>query len=124
MPKRPKKRKTIMVKNEKVYDKIQAIIKSPEYTTEAIDNNETALSTIKHLRNHIRELIDIISVLDKDKQNLKTIGSVLNEANQAKDKLLRRVINDSVESDHHDIMSYDAKNGSTYPIMWTKDAGL
>tara|TARA_R100000278_G_C5455096_1_gene158833 strand:+ start:738 stop:1079 length:342 start_codon:yes stop_codon:yes gene_type:complete len=113
-----------MVKNEKVYDKIQAIIKSPEYTTEAIDNNNTGLSTIKHLRNHIKELIDIISVLDRDKQNLKKIGSVLITVDKAKDRLLTHVIEDNVEADHHDIMSYDAKNGGTYPIMWTKDAGL
>lgn len=113
-----------MVKNAKVYDKIQAIITSPEYTTEAIDNNATACSTIQHLRNHVKELINIISVLDKDKQNLKSMGAMLLSIDRAKDKLLRRVVDDNVEQDHHDIVSYDAKHGGTYPIRWPKNDNL
>ena len=113
-----------MVKNEQVYDAIQAIVTSQEYKLESIDNKETAVSTVKHLRNHIKTLINIVYNLHDDNKDLKGIADMLQTVDKAKNRLFSKTIEKTVREDHHDIMSYDARKGGTYDFEWVKDAGL
>jgi len=113
-----------MVKNERIYDAIQTIVTSPEYKLESIDNKETAVSTVKHLRNHVKTLINIVYELHEDNKDLKRIADMLQTVDKAKTKLFSKQIEKSVREDHHDIMSYDARKGGTYNFEWVKDSGL
>ena len=113
-----------MVKNEKVYDAIQAIVTSQEYKLESIDNKETAVSTVKHLRNHVKTLITIVYDLHDANKDLKGIADMLQTVDKAKNRLFNKTIDKTVREDHHDIMSYDARKGGTYDFEWVKDSGL
>jgi len=113
-----------MVKNEKVYDAIQNIVTSQEYKLESIDNKETAVSTVKHLRNHVKTLISIVYDIHEDNKALKRIADMLQTVERAKTKLVSKTIDKSIREDHHDIMSYDARKGGTYDFEWVKDSGL
>jgi hypothetical protein len=113
-----------MVKNEKVYEAIQAIVTSPEYKLESIDNKETAVSTIIHLRNHVKTVINIVYQLHENNQDLKRIADMLQTVDKAKTKLFSKTIDKTIREDHHDIMSYDARKGGTYNFEWVKDSGL
>tara|TARA_R110000822_G_scaffold260973_1_gene385758 strand:- start:1485 stop:1832 length:348 start_codon:yes stop_codon:yes gene_type:complete len=97
------------MKNEQVYETVQTIVDSQEMNMNTLDSLQDAVTTVNHLRVHIKTLIDVVYVSRSETNEVKKIAEMLQKLERAKARFVERAIDNTLREDHKDIMSYDAR---------------
>ena len=97
-------------KNQEIYNTVEKISKSPEFTSIRYNSNDDPSEIINLLRQHVSTLIGIISQQNQDHKDLRDVTSMLQKIEKAKSRFVEKAIDSTTKEDYHDIMPYGLKN--------------
>jgi len=97
-------------KNQTIYNVVEEISKSPEFTSIRYNSHDDPSEIINLLRQHVSTLIGIISQQGQDHKDLRDVTSMLQKIEKAKSRFVEKAIDSTTKEDYHDIMPYGLKN--------------
>jgi len=112
-------------KNQRIYNIVEEISKSQEFTQKSFNSNDDPSEIINLLRQDIKTLIGIISQQGQDHKDLRDVTSMLQKIEKAKSRFVERAIDSTTKEDYHDIMPYGVKDKDIVKIQssFTKKVG-
>tara|TARA_R110002033_G_scaffold153688_1_gene190145 strand:- start:37 stop:405 length:369 start_codon:yes stop_codon:yes gene_type:complete len=112
-------------KNQTIYNVVEEISKSQEFTQKSFNSNDDPSEIINLLRQDIKTLIGIISQQGQDHKDLRDVTSMLQKIEKAKSRFVERAIDSTTKEDYHDIMPYGVKDKDIVKIQssFTKKVG-
>jgi hypothetical protein len=105
------------MENQKIYEIVDEITKSQEYTQSDCPSKGDAMETINLLRKDIKTLVNIIYECGSELKDAKKVAEMLQRVEKAKSRFLERAVDNALKDDHYDIMPYDARKSTPQKLL-------
>ena len=112
-------------KNQEIYNVVEKISKSPEFTSIRYNSHDDPSEIINLLRQHVSTLLGVIHNQNQDYKELREVTNMLQKIEKAKSRFVERAIDSTTKEDYHDIMPYGVKDKDIVKIQssFTKKVG-
>jgi len=97
-------------KNQEIYNVVEKISKSPEFTSIRYNSHDDPSEIINLLRQHVSTLLGVIHNQNQDYKELREVTNMLQKIEKAKSRFVERAIDSTTKEDYHDIMPYGLRN--------------
>ncbi len=97
-------------KNQEIYNVVEEISKSQEFTQKSFTSNDDPSEIINLLRQDIKTLIGVIYKQNQDYKELREVTNMLQKIEKAKSRFVERAIDSTTKEDYHDVMPYGLRD--------------
>ncbi len=97
-------------KNQEIYNVVEEISKSQEFTQKSFTSNDDPSEIINLLRQDIKTLIGVIHKQNQDYKELREVTNMLQKIEKAKSRFVERAIDSTTKEDYHDVMPYGLRD--------------
>ncbi len=97
-------------KNQEIYNVVEEISKSPEFTSIRYNSHDDPSEIINLLRQHVSTLLGVLHNQNQDYKELREVTNMLQKIEKAKSRFVERAIDSTTKEDYHDIMPYGLRN--------------
>jgi hypothetical protein len=97
-------------KNQEIYNVVEEISKSQEFTQRSFTSNDDPSEIINLLRQHVSTLLGVLHNQNQDYKELREVTNMLQKIEKAKSRFVERAIDSTTKEDYHDIMPYGLRN--------------
>ena len=113
------------MKNKEIYNIVEEISKSQEFTQKSFESKDDPAEIINLLRQDVKTLINVISKQGKIYKELQEVTHMLQKIEKAKSRFVERAIDSTTKEDYHDVMPYGVKDRDIVKIqpIHTKEVG-
>lgn len=105
------------MKNKEIFNIVEEISKSQQFTQKTFDSNDDAAVTINLLRQNITKLISIIHAQNVEHKELREVTNMLQKIEKAKSRFVERAIDSTTKEDYHDAIPYGVKDRDIVKIV-------
>ena len=105
------------MKNQDIYEAVDKIIKSQEYTQSDCTSKNNAMETINLLRADIKTLVNIIYECGSSLKDARKVAQMLQRVEKAKSRFVENAVDKALTDDHYDLVSCGARRDGPQKML-------